>query len=267
MSKNGFLNKIEEKIKKKQFKEEIKECIEEHDLVGKVKYEINSERKRIKREKNRVLNEPPHLETSEEIGNSITHGVGALISIAAFILMLVFSKNGLEVLSACFYGISMIITMTMSCLYHAFKKGLTVKRIWRRFDYASIYLLIGGTFSPLFLLTVGGALGIVLFCVYWAVFAFGITMVCIFGPGRLKGLHFSLYFAFGWIGLLMIPYWVINGLYSLLIWILAGGVIYTLGMIPFLMKRVKNAHFIWHFFVLGGAIVQWLGIFLNIYCK
>ena len=181
--------------------------------------------------------------------------------------MLVFSDTGLEVLSACFYGISMFLTMLMSCLYHAFKSGKTVKRIWRRFDYASIYLLLGGTFSPIFLLTVGGALGIVLFCIYWAIFTFGITMVCIFGPGRLKGLHFSLYFAFGWIGALIIPYWVINGYISLLFWTLAGGLVYTLGMIPFVMKNVKNAHFVWHFFVLGGAIVQWLGIFLNIYCK
>ncbi len=266
MNKN--INRIEKKLNKQQSKAEIKECIEEHDLVGKVKGEITREKRKKRREKNIQLNEPPKLEVSEEIGNSITHGVGALIATACFVLMIVFSKaRGLHLLAACFYGISMILTMLMSCLYHAFKSGKTVKRIWRRFDYASIYLLIGGTFSPLFLLTIGGALGIVLFCVYWGVFAFGITMVCVFGPGRFKKLHFILYFVFGWIGILMVPYWVINELYSLLIWILAGGVIYTLGMIPFAMKKVKNAHFIWHFFVIGGALVQWFGIFFNLYCK
>ena len=248
------------KLKKKLFKAEVKECIEEHDLVGKVKGEMDKEKKRVKRERNRKLNEPPKLTVTEEIGNAITHGIGCLFAVAALVLMICFSEDGFELLGGIFYGISMILMMLMSCLYHSFKSGSAVKRLWRRFDYSSIYLLIGGTFSPLFLSTIGGALGIVLFCIYWGVFAFGITMVCVYGPGRLKGLHFSLYFVFGWIGALIIPYWIKIGHISLLIWILVGGVVYTLGMIPFVMKKTKNAHFIWHFFVLGGAITQWFGI-------
>ncbi len=266
MSKIKNIEKIEEKINRKTTKNELKECIEEHDLVGQVKGEITREKRKVVRERNRKLNEPPKLSLGEEIGNAITHGVGALIGVAMLVLMIVFSDTGLELLAAIFYGISIILMMLMSCLYHAFKGGLTVKRIWRRFDYSSIFLLIGGTFSPLLLVKLGGTLGIVLFCVDWAVIIFGITMVCIFGPGRIKGLYYSLYFVLGWVGLLFIPMWIINKEFSLLGWILAGGIVYTLGMIPFTSKKIKNAHFIWHFFVLAGMIVQWLGIFFNIYC-
>ena len=265
---NKKLKKIEERTEKKSTKNELKACIEEHDLVGKVKGEINKEKRRVKRARNRELNAPPKLGIGEEIGNAITHGVGALIGAAMLVLMIIFSSTGFHLLGGIFYGVSIIIMMTMSCLYHAFSEGKEVKRLWRRFDYASIYLLIGGTFSPLLLieLGIGSVLGIVLFCVDWLIIVFGITMVCIFGPGRIKGLHFSLYFVLGWVGLLFIPVWIINNRIALLIWIFIGGIVYTLGMIPFRMKKVKNAHFIWHFFVLAGMIIQWFGIFFNIYC-
>lgn len=266
--KEKKLKRIEERVERKSTKNELKECIEEHDLVGRVKGEINREKRRVKKERNRELNEPPKLDVAEEIGNSITHGVGALIGVAMLVLMIIFSKSTSHLLAGIFYGVSIIIMMIMSCLYHAFKGGLTVKRLWRRFDYASIYLLIGGTFSPLLLveLGIGSILGIVLFCVDWAIIIFGITMVCIFGPGRIKGLHFALYFVLGWIGILFIPLWIHNNRISLLLWILIGGLVYTLGMIPFAMKKIKNSHFIWHFFVLAGMLIQWLGIFFNIYC-
>ena len=97
--------------------------------------------------KNKIkeLNEPPKLTVLEEIGNAITHGVGAMLALAGMILLLVKSDTGLKIMASCFYGISLFILMLMSCLYHSFKSGSTVKRIWRRLDYSSIYLLIGGT--------------------------------------------------------------------------------------------------------------------------
>ena len=111
----------------------------------------------------------------------------------------------------------------------------------------------------------GGTLGIVLLCVQWAIIITGITFVSIYGPGRIKWLHFTLYFVLGWSGIGLMPYFIMNNI-KLLIWILGGGVIYTLGMLPFsVFKKMKNAHLLWHYFVLGGFIVQWLGIFLHLY--
>ena len=161
------------------------------------------------------------------------------------------------------YGISLFFLMLMSCLYHAFRSGSTVKRLWRRFDYSSIYLLIGGTFAPLYLVYWGNTLGIVLFCVQWGLILLGITTICIFGPGRFRWLHFTLYFVIGWSGLMFFPDWW-NHNRPLMAMILLGGVIYTVGMVPF-VKDKKYNHFIWHFFVLAGAILHWLGIYMYIY--
>jgi hemolysin III len=162
----------------------------------------------------------------------------------------------------------MLIMMLMSCLYHAWRRGSKVKKLWRRFDYSSIYLLIGGTFAPLLLVNwnqiYGNNIGIILFCIQWTLIIAGITVVCVFGPGRFKWIHFTLYFTIGWSGLIFIPGWIQNDL-SLFWMILAGGLVYTLGMIPFAKKKIVGAHFIWHFFVLAGAIVHFIGILMFIY--
>lgn len=209
------------------------------------------------------LNEPPILTVLEEVGNAITHGVGALLALAGFVLLLLKSDTGMKVMASCFYGISLFILMLMSCLYHSFKSGSKVKRIWRRFDYASIYLLIGGTFAPLYLVYWGNTLGIILFCIQWSLIVFGIIMLAIFGPGKWKWIHFTLYFTIGWSGLIMLPDFFHNNI-PLLFMILIGGIVYTVGMVPFARDK-KYDHFIWHFFVLIGALLHWFGIYLFVY--
>ncbi len=270
------LNKKTEKIEQKESLKvaEIVEKKKEHQQLLRKKVSKRREKKEkealeapIKKEKKqriRALNEPPQRPVLEEIGNAVTHGVGAILGITGLVLLLLKSDTGLKITASIVYGLSMTVMMLMSCLYHSFKKGSTVKRIWRRFDYSSIYLLIGGTFAPIYLVYWGNVLGISLFAVQWALIITGITFVCVFGPGRLKWLHYTLYFAIGWSGLIFIPDFIQNNL-PLLWMILGGGLVYTLGMIPFAKKGVKSAHFIWHFFVLAGAVVQFLGILLYIY--
>ena len=219
--------------------------------------------KEKRRKRIRELNEPLQLTTLEETGNAVTHGIGAVLALVGFILLLLKSDTGLKIMASCFYGISLFLLMLMSCLYHAFKSGSTVKRLWRRFDYASIYLLIGGTFAPLYLVYWGNTLGIIIFCIQWALILLGIVMLSIFGPGRLKWLHFSLYFVIGWSGLIFIPDWIQNNM-PLLWFILIGGVIYTVGMVPFTRDK-KYDHFLWHFFVVAGAILHWFGIYMFVY--
>ena len=166
-------------------------------------------------------------------------------------------------LATCFYGISMTVMMFMSGVYHAMPTGSTAKRVLRRFDYTSIYLLIGGTFAPILLVYKGGRVGITIFCIQWGVILFGVTMVAIFGPGRWRALHFTLYFLIGWSGLMFIPDFYANA--RPLLWlILAGGLVYTLGMIPFVRSR-KYDHCIWHVFVLAAAALHWVGIYTQIY--
>ena len=223
-----------------------------------MKQEKEKRKKQIK-----ALNEPPKLTILEEVGNAVVHGIGTGLAIAGFILLLLKSDTGLKVMASCFYGISLFLLMIMSTLYHAFKSGSKVKRLWRRFDYCSIYLLIGGTFAPLYLVYWGNTLGIIIFSIQWALIVLGIVMISVFGPGRFKWLHFSLYFIIGWSGLVFLPDWFHNN--RPLMWmILIGGVVYTVGMIPF-TKDKKYSHFIWHFFVMIGAILHWIGIYYYIY--
>ncbi|MBO4407113.1 MAG: hemolysin III family protein [Clostridia bacterium] len=230
------------------------------------KYRLRVERKR----ENRALNEPPRRKLIEEIGNAVTHGVGAAIALVCLFLMLHKAKTGVALTAAAVYGTCFVLQMLFSCLYHSFASGTTVKRVFRRFDYSTIYLQIGGTFAPLYLIYMNGSMwgspwGYVFFAVQWAFIAVGVTFVSVFGPGRIKWLHFTLYFVLGWSGVLFIPYFLSNDP-ALFFFILGGGLIYTLGMIPFsALKKKESAHFIWHFFVLFGAIVQWTGIYLYVF--
>ena len=223
--------------------------------------------KQLQRMERRALvrkrNEPPRLTVGEETFNAVSHGVGMGLAIAGMVLLLLRSKTGMEIMASCFYGISMVVMMLMSSVYHALPAGSAAKRICRRFDYTSIYLLIGGTFAPILLMYMGGTLGVVLFCVQWAVILAGVTLIFVFGPGKWRPLHFTLYFLLGWSGLLFLPGFYFHAR-PLLWFILSGGVVYTLGMIPFARNR-KYDHCIWHLFVLLAAVLHWLGIYTQLY--
>ena len=124
---------------------------------------------------------------------------------------------------------------TMSCLYHSFKTESKVKRIFRRFDYLSIYLLIGATYTPILLCFIGGMLGIIMCSIQWIIIIFGVTMIGVFGPSKIKWLHFTLYIILGWCGVLLFPTLIKDLTFLLLI--LGGGILYNLGLIPFKLKK------------------------------
>ncbi len=208
-------------------------------------------------------NEPPVRPLLEEIGNSVTHGIGALLGIAGLILLLLKSSSPEKTAASLFYGICLILLFLMSCLYHAWPAGSMVKYVWRRFDYCSIYLLIGGTFAPYWLVWVGGLRGILFFCIQWALIITGITFIGIFGPGRLKPLHMTMYLVLGWSALAFFPS-MLQTSRGLTLMTLIGGVAYTAGIIPFALKT-RGAHFIWHIFVLLGALCHFIGVFYFMY--
>ncbi|MBQ7250374.1 MAG: hemolysin III family protein [Bacilli bacterium] len=234
---------------------------------------LKAEKYRIRVEKkyqHRLLNEAPKRRTLEEIGNAVSHGIGALIGILFLVLFVLKSHDALSLTAAIIYGTCFFLQMLFSCLYHSFRAGTKVKRLFRRFDYSSIYLEIGGTFAPLYLIYMvnkmwGFGWGIGFFAVQWAIIAMGITFVAVFGPGRVRWLHFVLYFVVGWSAIMFIPYWVQQDL-PLFFWILGGGVVYTLGMIPFAaLKKKPVAHFIWHIVVLLAAVCMATGIYLYVF--
>lgn len=210
--------------------------------------------------KNKVVNNPPKRPLLEEIGNSVTHIIGAILAVVGFIFLLIKAKSASEYVGYSLYFAGLFLMFVMSALYHAFPYGSTVKRVFRRFDYSSIYLLIGATFSPYLLCFVDWPFGLIFLIIQWTIIVIGITFIAIFGPTRLKWLHFTLYFLIGWSGLIFLPKVVMEN-FPLFLYTLIGGIVYSIGIIPFAVDK-KGFHFIWHFFVLFGALIQWLGIYL-----
>ena len=210
--------------------------------------------------------EIPRYTLGEEITNAILHGIGALLSIAALVLCVVFSAihhDPYAVVSSCIYGSTLIILYTMSCLYHSFKVN-NAKRVFRIIDHCSIYLLIAGTYTPYTLVTLHGVTGWVTFGIIWACAILGIFLNSI-DLKKYKVISFLLYLGMGWE--IIFSYNRLaaaldkGGLYLLL----AGGVIYTVGAIFYgIGKKHKYMHSVFHFFVLAGSILHFFSILLYV---
>ena len=249
------ISKKEKKQAKADFKSALRSIRAKKEESIRALYEIEN----IPRPK-----DPPKRSILEEIGNAVTHGIGAIFGIAALVVMLVLSENALERAGAIVYGVGLSVMFSMSCLYHSFRHGAAVKRLFRRFDYSSIYLLIGATFAPVLLGFFSNTFGFIFFGIQWAIIATGVTFVGVFGPTRLRWLHIPLYVILGWSAIMLLPGMIGGGALKMALFILGGGVTYSVGIIPFVLKK-RASHFIWHFFVLGGAIVQWFGIYKYIF--
>lgn len=190
----------------------------------------------------------------EEIANSISHGIGVLAAIAITPILIVRAMpvGAATVIGVSIFGATMILLYLASTLYHAFPHSRT-KRVFRIFDHSAIFLLIAGTYTPFTLGALPGALGWTLFGIIWTLAIAGVVLKSVrnVGTGRLS---IVLYLAMGWLGVLatkplinLLPGW---GLF----WLLAGGVMYSAGVIFFALDhKIRYSHFVWHLFVLAGT--------------
>ncbi len=208
----------------------------------------------------------PKYSLSEELISAISHGIGALLSIAALVLCVVFSSlhhNPVAIVSSCIYGVSLIILYLMSCLYHSFKPN-KAKKIFRIFDHCSIFLLIAGSYTPFLLLVIGGLKGTIMLIIMWLCALIGIIGNSIVLE-KFRYIAFPLYLIMGWMALFSLKPLIANLATPGLILLLTGGIIYTIGAILYLIgSKVKYMHSIWHFFVLGGSIFQFFAILLYV---
>jgi len=199
----------------------------------------------------------------EEIANSISHGVSGLFGITALILMLVKSNNASQVISSILFGLGMIMLYTMSSLYHAFRRGSTVKEVFRRLDHLSIYLLIGGTFAPIFILVVDKPLGWFLLAGQWIIIIFGIVFKAV-KINRFPVVHLGLFLLLGWGGMTLV-----GPLYHLSLpafyYILFGGISYTIGVFFYVVRLFKYSHFVWHLFVFIGTFLHFIAIYVYLF--
>lgn len=201
----------------------------------------------------------------EEFANSITHGLGILLSIVAISLLVTFSVHHgttLHLLSTSIFGVSILLLYTFSTLYHAIQSP-AIKPLLRIFDHISIYFLIAGTYTPFLLIGVGGYYGWIYFGVVWGLAFCGILFK-IFYTHRFAKLSLILYLGMGWMALLIAKP-IINFLgVTELSLVVTGGLSYTAGIFFYTNKRLPFAHMIWHLFVLAGTVTHFIAIMLMI---
>ncbi|PMH45387.1 hemolysin III family protein [Vibrio sp. 10N.286.49.B3] len=200
---------------------------------------------------------------NEESANSISHGLGVLFGIIALWLLL--DKAMLEQVdlltwfSMASYGLSIIILFLASTLYHSVT-STTLKRQFKTFDHCAIYLLIAGTYTPFLLVALRTPLAIGLMIVIWAIALFGIVMKVAFMQ-KFERMSLFTYLAMGWLSLIVIYQLYMYVDLNSLILLAIGGVVYSLGVIFYVVDRIPYNHAIWHLFVLAGAVIHFFAIY------
>ncbi len=198
----------------------------------------------------------------EEIWSSIIHGIGAALSIAGLVVLVMFSAiygDAWSVVSTAVFGTSMIVLYTASTVYHAVPNPEIKKRL-KKFDHISIYYLIAGSYTPFLLVTMRGTTGWTVFGIVWGLALIG-TFLKLFTQGSgTKIWSIGLYLLMGWMIIL-----ASNELFSELptiglIFLVLGGLFYTFGIFFYVWKSKKYTHAIWHFFVLLGTIMHFFAV-------
>lgn len=200
---------------------------------------------------------------SEEVGNAVTHGAGALFAMAGTVLLLLRSAGSpLKLTASAIYGASTILLFGMSALYHSLTNA-RAKRILRVGDHSTIFLLIAGTYTPYTLVTLRGAVGWTIFGVVWATAVFGIILNLI-DIERFKKISMVCYIASGWCVVLAVVPLVKALAWPGILLLILGGVFYTAGILFYRKKTIRYFHMIWHFFVLAGAVAHYFSILLYV---
>lgn len=201
----------------------------------------------------------------EEIANSITHGIGAALAIAALVILVVFAaKKGdaWRVVSFSIYGSTLILMYLFSTLYHAIQHPGATK-VFRILDHSSIYLLIAGTYTPFLLVTIRGGWGWSLFGIIWGLAITGIVFKSIFIQ-KMKKVSLTIYILMGWLIVIALKPMLANLQPAGLWWLVGGGLCYTGGAVFYALKSLKYSHAIWHLFVLAGSICHFFAILLYV---
>jgi len=201
----------------------------------------------------------------EEIANSITHGIGVALSIAALVILVVIAaeKNDVwKIVSFSIFGFSLIVLYLSSTLYHSFRKE-KIKRFFKLMDHSSIYLLIAGSYTPITLTVMRGVWGWTIFGIIWGLAISGLAFKLLF-IGRFKILSVIIYVTMGWIIVFAFKPMLNMVPPGMILWLFIGGASYTLGVVFYAWKTFPYHHAVWHLFVLGGSISHFFGFLLHI---
>lgn len=205
-----------------------------------------------------------HAREREELANTMTHGLGALASIAggaALVSLAVRSADPWQLTGIVIYSATLIMLYSASTLYHLVRHEARKARL-RVLDHCAIYLLIAGTYTPFMLGALRGGWGLTLLAAVWVMAVLGVVYK-LFLLGRFPRLSTAMYLAMGWLAVLTLPGLLRELPLQTVLWLVAGGLAYTVGTIFFHSRRIPYAHAIWHGFVLLGSICHFVAIVLQ----
>ncbi|MBE6054380.1 MAG: hemolysin D [Clostridium sartagoforme] len=202
----------------------------------------------------------------EEIANAVTHGVGVILSIvgSVFLILAALKTNDkYSIIGVWVYCISLIILYLGSTLYHSIP-GRVVKKILRILDHSSIYLLIAGTYTPIILIFLNSdKMSMYILIALWAIATLGILFK-IFFVGKFGALSTILYILMGWAIVINVKAVLSLVPFTPLMFIVLGGIAYTVGCIFYAADKMPYNHFIWHLFVMTGSALHYVAVYLGI---
>ena len=201
----------------------------------------------------------------EENANSVTHGLGALLAIAAIPILVVRALDdggGIYLFAALVYTLTMLLEYTMSTLYHAIAVD-RAKRVFKVLDHSCIYLFIAGSYTPFCLISLADSGGVWLRAFVWLVALAGVACEA-FWVFRPRWVSAVLYLLMGWCVIWFLPA-LIEAIPGPGLWLLVGGgICYSIGCIFYVLKKVPYMHSLFHLWVLAGSVLQFLAIFLYV---
>ncbi|HDR05804.1 MAG TPA: hemolysin D [Candidatus Marinimicrobia bacterium] len=201
------------------------------------------------------------LQKAERLADSITHGMGVLLSIAALVLLIVIASmrgNAWNVVSFTIFGSSLIILYLASTLFHSISHP-AINRILQRIDHSAIYILIAGSYTPFLLGPLRGAWGWTIFGIIWGLAILGILYKTFYFH-RFTKLSTLIYIVMGWLVVIIFRQLLVSLSTATLILLVSGGLSYTFGTIFYSWERLPFNHAIWHLFVLGGSVCHFFAV-------
>jgi len=210
-------------------------------------------------------NKLTYYEPKEEKFNVISHAIGLVLSIVALVLLVVFSSlkgNAWHIVSFSIYGASLIVLYAASTFYH-YVQNPKLRYKLNIFDHSAIYVLIAGTYTPFTLVVLKGWVGWTIFGVSWGL-AFAGIVLKLFFTGKYDKISTFAYVLMGWVVIFAIKPLVQNLPFEGLMWLLAGGIFYTVGAVLYSIKNLKYNHAIFHIFVLLGSFAHFIAVFFYV---
>ena len=206
----------------------------------------------------------PKYTLGEEIANAISHGVGAALAIVALVLLIIKADSAIGVVTGVIYASIMILLYIISCIYHSLSPRLTVKKVLRVMDHCNVLLMVAGTYTPICLSMLGGALGWIMFGIVWGVTILAVVLNCI-DIEKYKKMCLACNLLLGWASLIIIKPLVAACPFNGLVLLIGGGVVYSIGAILYgLGKKKRYVHSIFHFFVVGASVLHFFMIYLYV---